>query len=391
MVRPFQFARLPLIIFGYGRLSELPASVMKYGKKILLITGKFSFLTSAPGNKFSEAAKEKGIKPDHLTITGEPSPGMIDEASAQYRNVPPDVVVAVGGGSAIDAGKAISAMIPLQGNVKEYLEGVGYKEHPGTKIPFIAVPTTSGTGSEATKNAVISQVGKEGFKKSLRHDNLVPDIAVIDPELTLSCPQDITAASGMDCFTQLTEAYLSDKANDYTDALAFEGLKAIKSSLVRSYYDGQDIDARTGMSFAALTSGICLANAGLGVIHGFASSVGGMFEIPHGVVCGTLMAVSNEVIVRRLREGQGDPAALKKYAMLGRLFLGDANRADDYFIDGFIEYLNHLTDELQLPGFKKWGITETDLKEIALITECKNNPVKLETDELMEILSRRLM
>jgi alcohol dehydrogenase class IV len=391
MVKPFQFSRLPLLVFGYGRVSELPSFIMRYGIRILLVTGKDTFLNSASGIKFSLAMAEKGIKPDRLTITGEPSAGLIDESSAKYRDMPPDVVVAIGGGSAIDAGKAISAMIPVQGNVKDCLEGVGHKEHPGNKIPFIAVPTTAGTGSEATKNAVISQTGGDGFKKSLRHDNFVPDIAVIDSELTLSCPQNITAASGMDCFSQLTEAYLSDKANEYTDALAIEGLNAVKSSLWRSYYDGQDVHARTGMSFAALTSGICLANAGLGVIHGFASSIGGKFDIPHGVICGTLMAVSNEVTVRRLRMNPGNGTALKKYALLGKIFLGQKNRNDDYFIDGFIEYLHNLTDELQLPGLKKAGITEDDLEEISLVTECKNNPVKLETDELIEILSRRLM
>lgn len=391
MVKPFQFSRLPLLVFGYGRVSELPSFIMRYGIRILLVTGKDTFLNSASGIKFSLAMAEKGIKPDRLTITGEPSAGLIDESSAKYRDMPPDVVVAIGGGSAIDAGKAISAMIPVQGNVKDCLEGVGHKEHPGNKIPFIAVPTTAGTGSEATKNAVISQTGGDGFKKSLRHDNFVPDIAVIDSELTLSCPQNITAASGMDCFSQLTEAYLSDKANEYTDALAIEGLNAVKSSLWRSYYDGQDVHARTGMSFAALTSGICLANAGLGVIHGFASSIGGKFDIPHGVICGTLMAVSNEVTVRRLRKNPGNGTALKKYALLGKIFLGKKNKNDDYFIDGFIEYLHNLTDELQLPGLKKAGITEDDLKEISLVTECKNNPVKLETGELIEILSRRLM
>jgi alcohol dehydrogenase class IV len=170
----------------------------------------------------------------------------------------------------------------------------------------------------------------------------VPDIALVDPELTLGCPKDITAASGMDCFTQLTEAYLSDKSSEYTDALAIEGLKAIKASLIRSYSDGEDIDARTGMSFAALTSGICLANAGLGVVHGFASSIGGLFDIPHGLICGTLMAKSNEINIRELRKKAVNSAALKKYADLGRLFLESVGHSDEYYIDSFIAILYKL-------------------------------------------------
>jgi alcohol dehydrogenase class IV len=212
---------------------------------------------------------------------------------------------------------------------------------------------------------------------------------MVDPELTIQCPKEITAASGMDCFTQLTEAYLSDKSNQYTDALAFEGLKEVKMSLIRSYNNGEDIQARTGMSFAALTSGICIANAGLGVVHGFASSIGGMYNIPHGLVCGTLMGVANEVNVKRLRSISADSAALKKYVLLGKLFLDETDRSDDFFIDGFIGFLNNLTAELQLPGLKQSGLNENDIAGICKSTGCKNNPVKLGLDDLTEILSRR--
>jgi alcohol dehydrogenase class IV len=224
----------------------------------------------------------------------------------------------------------------------------------------------------------------------LRHDNLVPDIALIDPELTLSCPADITAAAGMDCFTQLVEAYLSGKSNEYTDALATEGFKAVKLSLFRCFTDGEDIDARTDMSFAALTSGICLANAGLGAVHGLAGTIGAMFDIPHGVVCGTLMSVVNEVNVRELRKISHDNPALKKYTSLGKIFADIEGRDDDYYIDSFVGYLHMLTEQLMLPRLGKYGIRSEDIPSICQQTDSKNNPVKLSAELLGEILSRRL-
>jgi len=390
MVEPFQFSRLPLICFGAGKIALLTGFIKKYGTGIILVTDPESFISSPYARELFDSFVKHGISYHHIVITGEPSPDTIDSAVRSFKDANIDVVVSIGGGSVLDAGKAISAMMYKTEPVREYLEGTGTGEHPGTKIPFIALPTTSGTGSEATKNAVISQIGKHGFKKSLRHDNFVPDIAIVDPELTLSCPADITAVSGMDCFTQLTESYLSDKAGRYTDALALEGLKAIRSSLVNSYINGNDIMARTGMSFAALTSGICLANAGLGVVHGFASSIGGLFKIPHGIICGTLMAPANAIIVRELGKNRGNPAARGKYVDLGRLFLETGGKSDDYYIDGFIRYLEELTYEMQLPQLGQFGIEEKDIEEICRLTEIKNNPVKLGPEELEEIIRERL-
>jgi alcohol dehydrogenase class IV len=390
MVRPFQFSRIPKIHFKNGIISDLPRIIKLYGKKIVLVTGKNSFIGSDSAEKLLNDFEDEDIKYDLIVIPGEPSPEQIDEAVKKFFHEDIKLVVGVGGGSALDAGKAISAMLHRTESVKEYLEGVGNKEHPGSKVPFIAVPTTSGTGSEATKNAVISKVGKDGFKRSIRHDNFVPDIALIDPELTLTCPAGVTIASGMDCFTQLTEAYLSITASEYSDALAFEGIKAVKDSLLKCCSDGEDIEARTGMSFAALTSGICIANAGIGVIHGFSMSLGGRYYIPHGLVCGTLMAVSNEISVRELRRKSVNPEALNKYASLGRLFLDDKDKTDDFYIDGFIDYLHHITNDFQMPGLKEFGIEEKDIQLICSTTENRNNPVKLDVEDLMEILYRRL-
>jgi alcohol dehydrogenase class IV len=391
MIKPFQFARIPKIYFKSGIISELPEIVRLYGGKIILVTGKHSFINSTHAERLFRDLESLHIGYEKIVIPGEPSPEIIDQTVGKFKSMEVNLVIGIGGGSVLDAGKAISAMINKPESVMEFLEVVGTKDHPGTKIPFIAVPTTSGTGSEATKNAVISQTGINGFKRSLRHDNLVPDIALIDPELTLQCPKDITAASGMDCFTQLTEAYLSTKSNEYTDALAIEGLREIKSSLVRSYFDGDDIEARTGISFAALTSGICLANAGLGVVHGFASSVGGRYNIPHGIVCGTLMAKANEINVRELRRKSINSEALTKYALLGGLFLDEKGKTQDYYIDGFIGYLHKLTDNLHLPGLRKHGLNENDIENICLNTENKNNPVMLGSEELIEILKGRFL
>jgi alcohol dehydrogenase class IV len=315
---------------------------------------------------------------------------MIDESVRRLGDEKVDLVVAVGGGSVLDAGKAISAMLYKDESVIEYLEGVGTKDHPGTKLPFIAVPTTSGTGSEATKNAVISGIGKNRFKKSLRHNNFVPDLAFIDPALTLDCPQNITAASGMDCFTQLVESYLSEKSSPFTDVLAMEALKNIKISLLKCYNNGSDIEARAGMSFAALVSGICLANAGLGVVHGFASSIGGMYEIPHGLICGTLMAQANRINVKKLRKSSRNSITMKKYSVLGKLFLDEKDKSDTYYIDGFISYLHELKGEMNLPGLGGYGVETKDIELICSVTDNKNNPVKLHMEEMSEIISNSL-
>ena len=389
MVKPFQLARVPRIIFRRGIIADLPGHIKPSGNRIALVTGKSSFIHSEHAERLFEDLRKNNISCNIISINGEPSPEDIDGAVRLLKDEGTDLVVGIGGGSVLDAGKAISAMMNRTESVVRFLEGVGDLDHPGTRLPYIAIPTTSGTGSEATKNAVISRVGINGFKKSLRHDNFVPDLALIDPELTLACPGDITAASGMDCFTQLMEAWLSDKSSEYTDALALEGLKALKKALKRCCFDGSDIEARTGMAFAALTSGICLANAGLGVVHGFASSVGGQFEIPHGLVCGTLMAKSNEINVRELRKKPDGQIALMKYSLLGKLFLDLEGKNDDFYIDGFISYLHELTEELGLPGLGKYGVKQKDIPSICAVTENKNNPVKLSIEDLQEILLAR--
>ncbi len=326
---------------------------------------------------------------DMVSIPGEPSPQMIDDSVRDFRSLNPDVIIAIGGGSALDAGKAISAMMPLHESVMHYLEGVGDgRIHPGNKIPFIAVPTTAGTGSEATKNAVISQIGSKGFKRSLRHDNFVPDLALVDPELAINCPAHVTAWSGMDAFTQLLESYLSTKANPMTDHIAFSGLDMISKCLQRAVSDGNDLEARSGMAYAALCSGITLANAGLGVVHGFASSIGGRYAIPHGLICATLMGVSNEVTLNKLIKNDPNDPFIRKYARVGELFFGSGDKDNIYYAEFLINKIHDMSLEFKLPKLRDHGFELKEIRNIASATPVKNNPVSLSEEELTEVLEK---
>lgn len=387
MIKNFAFATTPQLNFGAGKLSVLSSAVQSFGSEVLLVTGAHSFLSSSHAQNLLEEFRAQGLGVEHYRIDGEPSPAMIDYAVESFSSFPPDCVVAIGGGSVLDAGKAISAMLPLNEPVKDYLEGVGTKPfHPGVKVPFIAVPTTAGTGSEATKNAVLSETGENGYKRSLRHNNFVPNLAIVDPTLALSCPKSVTATSGMDAFTQLLESYLSTAANPMTDALAIEGLKCVSQSLLRAYREGDDLAARTGMAFASYLSGITLANAGLGLVHGFASPVGGYFDIPHGVICSALMAPANKITVRRLRSEKNDSTALNKYATVGKIFSGTENHSADYYTDFLLSLIESWTEEMNIPRLSSFGLTHPDFERIVNATDNKNNPVSLNRVEMEEIL-----
>ena len=282
-------------------------------------------------------------------------------------------------------------MLRSEGSVRDYLEGIGTRIPTGRKVPFIAVPTTAGTGSEATQNAVISELGPKGFKKSLRHSNYVPNMAVVDPELTVSCPPETTAASGMDAFTQLVESYLSTRANPFTDALAFDAIGRIYNSLERAFGDGKNLEARSEIAYAAYISGITLANAGLGVVHGFAQPLGSLFGIPHGVACGTLMAAVNRVTAKKIMMlGLSDSMAFGKYVNMGKLFAGFPGKSDTYYLDFCIHELLRLTNELQLPLLSDFGVEGKHFDEIVDLTGLKYHPVELSKEDLKEILGQRL-
>lgn len=391
MVRAFQMARSPQLVWGPGKLAELPTYALRMGQRMLLLTGRTSFLQSPYWPRLQEGLKQRHLAWHHATIGQEPTPALIDQIVEDHQDLDIDFVMAIGGGSVLDAGKAVSAMLCQFGPVKTYLEGVGDRVPSGDKLPFIAVPTTSGTGSEATKNAVISEVGAEGFKKSLRHDAFVPDLALIDPELMLSCPADLTAASGMDAFTQLLESYLSTQANPLTDALAWGGLEAVNQGLHKACQQGDNLEARAQMAFAAYVSGLALANAGLGLVHGFASSVGGRYDIPHGTLCGTLMGAVNHRTLEKLQEDPlAYPDALQKMAWAGCLFANRKKKSDLYYVEYLVEKIRFWTDELNLPRLGAFGVSEAALPELAAATGLKNHPVPLEQEDLIAILEDRL-
>ncbi|MFX0030906.1 MAG: iron-containing alcohol dehydrogenase [Candidatus Hermodarchaeota archaeon] len=392
MIPSFTFARIPHIIFGAGKLGELYEIIPKFGKNILFITGKSSLKNSGKWDEISAALDYKSLNYLQFSISSEPSPTLIDDAATEFRKKNIELIVSIGGGSVIDAGKAISAMIPKENSIKNYLEGVGTKIHDGKKLPFIAIPTTSGTGSEATKNAVISEIGPNGFKKSLRHENFIPEVALIDPQFMVPCPPAISAACGMDAFTQLIEAYVSPQGNPMTDALAVSGMKFIIQNLIPACSSGASrIEVRASLAYASLISGIALANAGLGIVHGLASAIGGLFDIPHGVICGTLLAEATRMNIKKLLEqGSNGVAGLRKYADIGMLFSDKKKKNIVENCSILVKTLDKWTNDLKLARLNKYSIKVEDLKLIVDKTGIKNNPVRLKKDEIRTIITNRL-
>jgi len=390
MVSPFGLIRTPKILFGPGTLNSLPGILRNQGSNVLVITGSASFMNIKDIGDLISALMMEQLTLFHERIDKEPTTEMIDNITDRYRDLQLHAVLAVGGGSVLDTGKAVSAMLPLKSQVREYLEGVGTKTHPGIRKFFVAVPTTSGTGSEVTSNAVISgnDSGK-GFNRALRHENLVPDIAVVDPALTLNCPPHITAASGMDAFTQLIESYLSVKSGPITDALALDGIRHVHLSLSDAFRNG-DPGARSGMSYAALLSGITLANAGLGLTHGFASSLGGAFDIPHGTICATLMGTVNRHNINYLLENNIRDVATEKYTHLGTLLSGIRGKQTSWYLRFTSDYLDKLTDQLKINRLGLYGVTMPDLEKIASATDHKSNPVRFGKEQLADMLKERL-
>ncbi|WP_299070666.1 iron-containing alcohol dehydrogenase [Accumulibacter sp.] len=388
---PFSIARLPRIEFGSGALEKLPEIAAGYGNHLLIVTGLRSFAESEAGTRLFAQLRQRGLAWEQVRVSGEPSPEFVDATVAALRGTPFDAVVGIGGGSALDAAKAIAGLLRPGNSVMDHLEGVGPElPYHGPSTPFIAVPTTAGTGSEATKNAVLTAPG--GFKKSFRDDRLVAEWAIVDPDLLATCPPALIAADGLDAFTQILESFVSTRANPLTDALARSGIMAARDALP-ALHRQQSAAARAPMAYASLMSGICLAQTGLGAVHGLASPLGAFFPIPHGVVCGTLVAAATASNIAALEARAPEHPALPKYGEIGRRFAMQKGLSGPEARAFLVDSLRRWEVELALPRLAAYGIGESDLPRIVAASRggsMKTNPIVLTDAELTDILACRL-
>jgi len=382
----FEFATAQRIVFGSGKVCELPNLIKGMGRRAAFATGS-NAERIAP---VFQTLKKCGANPAAFSIKGEPTTDRIAGLARQAREQGCDFVVAFGGGSVIDAGKAIAALLTNTRDLMDYLEVIG-KGAPLTEepAPCIAIPTTAGTGAEVTRNAVLLSPGHK-VKVSMRHPRMLPTIALVDPKLTVSMPPEVTASTGLDAFTQLLEAFVSIKANPLTDGICREGLKKAARALPRAYAKGADLAAREEMAVASLFGGLALANAGLGAVHGFAGSIGGMFEAPHGMVCAALLPAVFKTNVKALEERAAESLALAKYREAAHIVTGNPDAKPD---DALL-WIKELCMQMSVPGLADLGVVEADIPAVVekarRASSMKGNPIELTKDELANILQNSL-
>lgn len=382
---------LPKVLFGAGSLSALVDEIQQFGSSVLIVSGR-SFESSGHWPAVQESLRQAGVVWDFELISGEPGVDRIDQIVTRHSGNGHAAVVGIGGGSSLDAAKAIAALLPLVTSVLDFLEDVGLGlPYTGPSLPFIAVPTTAGTGSEMTKNAVLSGDGDNRFKKSFRDSSLIARVALIDPLLLASCPPSVKASNSMDAFTQLLESYVALGANPTSDAVAVAGIE--KFLIGFSVEQEADLLGDEHLAYASMMSGVSLSQAGLGAVHGLASPLGGHFPIPHGVACGTLLAVTTEVNIRALLQRDRESLALHKYAHAGNIVSGLNCVDPEESCDRLLEILWRWTEVLNMARLGDYGVKSSDIGLI--IGQCRGgsmryNPLVLTDAELEEVLFRRL-
>jgi alcohol dehydrogenase class IV len=399
-IAPFLVSRVPRITFGSGTIAGLPEAVAHHGRRVLLVSGRHPLRAAGRPLDVLAALAAAGLEAESWSVSGEPTPLLVDQAVAHFRERDIAVVVGIGGGSALDTAKAVAGLLRSGDSVLEHLEGVGAgRALDGPVAPWVAVPTTAGTGSEATRNAVVSVPGQG--KRSFRDERLIAAEAILDPDLLADCPPAQIAASGLDALTQLLEAYVSLRASPLTDALALSGLRAICEALLPWFHAVRDeepdspaaVTGRTGMAYAALASGIALANAGLGATHGVAAALGGRFAIPHGVACGATLVATVRVNLRALEARDPAGVALPRYADVGRLLGGAPNLSDRDARARLVGLLESWSRELQVPGLRSFGVEGGRLAELVALSRgssMRSNPIELSDDEIERILLESL-
>ena len=383
----FELATPARIVFGAGRVAEAPEAIAALGvRRALLVTGR-SGDRAAP---LAAGLAARGVEAVPLRVEGEPTVEAVRDATALARAERCDGVVALGGGSALDAGKAIAALAPAGADPLEHLEVVGRgRPLAGPTLPFVAIPTTAGTGSEVTRNAVLGAT-EAGVKASLRSPLMLARLALVDPDLLAGAPRAVVAASGLDALSQLVEPWLSARANPVSDALAREGIRRSARSLRRAYAGGADAAAREDLAMASLLGGLCLANAGLGAVHGFAAPAGAMLGAPHGAICAALLVACLEVNHRALRQRGADPAAAARFEELARWVTGAPEATAE---DGVL-WFGDLVRALEVRGLGAWGLTRAAVPALVqrakAASSMKANPIALTDAELTEIAERSI-
>jgi len=370
------------IIFGSGEFRKIADLIKEWGHRAFVIRGK----NPTYGKAFFKIIEELDLEITYFEVDKEPDIALLASALQLARDKKCDFVIGFGGGAVIDTGKAVAALLNNDGELMDYLEVVG-KGLPQKNLskPYIAIPSTAGTGSEVTRNAVIDVPDKK-VKVSMRNAYMLPKIALVDPELTLDLPQNITASTGMDAFVQVIEPYVCNSPNPMVDMFCRDAIPRAAKNLLSAYQDGSNIKARENMAWVSLMGGLSLANAKLGAVHGFAGPIGGMFHAPHGAICACLLPAVMKVNIENLKKAVPESFSLKRYREIA-VWMTDDLKAD---VDDGIQFIENLYQNLKIARLNEIGITEKDFPSIVEKSKnsssMKGNPIQLPDEELLRIL-----
>ncbi len=382
----FEFATAGRIIFGCGARHKTAGIAQEFGRTVLIFTGS----TPKRSGWLIDEIHQLGLNVITVKVEAEPSTHLVEKYTRLARAESVEVIIAVGGGSVIDTAKAVSALATNTGDIFYYLEVIGDGNSLTKKpLPLIALPTTAGTGSEVTRNAVLASP-EHHVKVSLRHRWMIPAVAIIDPELTLSLPPEITASSGLDALTQLIEGFTTKSPNPIVDSICREGISYIARSLKQAFQDSGNLKAREDMCLASMFSGLALANAGLGAVHGFAGPIGGLFDAPHGMICARLLPFVTAANIHILKQRSPESPSLQRYRNVAQLLTGITDGSDDCIID----WLNNLYKILPIKPLRNYGISENDIPFIIekskISSSMKGNPIELTDRDMNAILNDAL-